>query len=69
MIKIIFLKAIKFYQKFISPGLPKSCRFWPSCSEYFYQAVKDRGAIKGFFKGTKRILKCFPWHPGGIDLP
>jgi len=69
MIKFLFLKIIKFYQKFISPFLIKSCRFYPSCSEYFYCAVEKYGLKKGFLKGVKRIFKCYPWHPGGVDLP
>ncbi|HDZ54247.1 MAG TPA: membrane protein insertion efficiency factor YidD [Candidatus Nealsonbacteria bacterium] len=62
-------KAIKFYQNFISPGLGLHCRFWPSCSEYTNQAIKKYGLKKGSLLFFKRILKCHPWHPGGIDLP
>jgi len=69
MIKNILLKLIRFYQKFISPFLWTECRFYPSCSEYFYQVIKKEGTRKGLWKGTKRFLKCGPWHPGGIDLP
>lgn len=46
-----------------------NCRFYPKCSEYNYQVIKKHGIIKGGWKGIKRILKCLPWHPGGIDLP
>lgn len=62
-------KIIKFYQKFISPYLGQNCRFWPSCSEYTNQAIKKYGLGRGLFLFAKRILKCHPWHPGGIDLP
>lgn len=65
----ILLKLLNFYQIFISPNLGKNCRFYPRCSEYLYQAVEKYGFIKGFLKGTKRILKCNPWNHGGIDLP
>ena len=65
----IILKIIRFYQIFISPNLGKNCRFYPSCSEYTYQAIKRYGAIVGSWKGIKRILRCHPWHPGGVDLP
>jgi putative membrane protein insertion efficiency factor len=68
-IKKVILGIIKFYQKFISPNLGLNCRFWPSCSEYTAQVIKKYGPIKGFFLFSKRILKCHPWHPGGIDLP
>jgi len=44
-----------------------ACRFYPSCSEYAYEAVKRHGAIKGGILALKRILKCHPFHPGGVD--
>ena len=69
MIQKSILKIIRLYQEIISPNLQKSCRFWPSCSHYFYDSVKKYGAARGSFKGIKRILKCHPLHPGGIDLP
>lgn len=69
MIKKVTLKIIKFYQKFISPLLGGHCRFYPSCSQYCYSVIKKHGAARGMFLGTKRVLKCHPWHPGGIDLP
>jgi len=69
MIKNIACGLIKFYQKFISPNLGKHCRFYPSCSEYSYQVIKKYGLVKGFIKAVKRILKCNPWNPGGIDIP
>ncbi|HPO04353.1 MAG TPA: membrane protein insertion efficiency factor YidD [Bacillota bacterium] len=62
---IIFL--IRGYQRFISPLFPRTCRFYPSCSAYFIQAVEKYGAVKGSFLGIKRILKCHPFHPGGYD--
>ena len=65
----IILKLIKGYQKLISPFLNQHCRFYPSCSEYTFLAVKKYGAMIGCWKGFKRILKCYPWHPGGVDLP
>lgn len=68
MIRII-LKIIKFYQKFISPNFGQNCRFYPSCSEYSYLAIKKYGLAKGPFLIFKRLLKCHPWHRGGIDLP
>jgi len=65
----MLLKIIKFYQRFISPLLPKYCRFYPSCSEYYYLSVKKYGAFKGSWQGIKRILRCHPLNPGGIDIP
>ena len=69
MIKIITLKIINFYQLFISPNLGKVCRFYPSCSEYIYQAIIKYGLIKGGWKGFKRMLRCGPWSSGGVDIP
>lgn len=53
---------------FISPLLGRHCRFFPSCSSYTYEAIKKHGLLKGVFLGGKRLLKCHPFHPGGVDL-
>lgn len=66
--KYIFIGLIKFYQKAISPFRPPSCRFLPTCSAYSLEAVQRFGAMKGGYLAVKRILKCHPLHPGGIDL-
>jgi uncharacterized protein len=66
-LSIVFIYIIKFYQKFISPGLPKSCRFYPTCSDYFIEALRKRGFFVGFYLGIKRILKCNPFFEGGYD--
>ena len=58
---------IEIYQKHISKMFGKKCRFYPTCSEYTKQAIDKYGIIKGIFKGIKRILKCHPFHKGGID--
>ena len=63
----ILITIVKFYQKFISIYLGKRCRFYPSCSQYMIDAVEKYGFLKGFFKGIKRILRCHPLNPGGID--
>ncbi len=65
----ISLKAIKLYQKAVSPFLGHRCRFYPSCSQYCYSAIEKYGTIKGIYKGFKRILRCHPWNKGGVDLP
>jgi putative membrane protein insertion efficiency factor len=65
--KYILIIIIKFYQKIISPILPNSCRFYPTCSEYTKQAISKYGAIKGSRLGIKRISKCHPFHQGGVD--
>ncbi|MCA1730819.1 MAG: membrane protein insertion efficiency factor YidD [Actinobacteria bacterium] len=58
---------IKVYRRFVSPLLPPSCRYWPTCSAYTLQAVKKYGLLKGSFMGAWRILRCNPWSKGGID--
>ena len=63
------LAAIAAYQRWISPLLPRACRFEPTCSEYARQAILKYGAGKGILKAVGRILRCHPFHPGGIDRP
>lgn len=65
--KKLILILIKFYQKFISPIFPPSCRYTPTCSQYTLEAVEKYGPIKGLFLGFKRILRCNPFFPGGED--
>ena len=64
MIKILVL-VIKIYQYIISPFLGNRCRFLPTCSEYFIEALKTQGLIKGFKLGIKRIFKCHPFKKLG----
>jgi putative membrane protein insertion efficiency factor len=63
----ILIILIKFYQLSISPLLPNSCRYTPSCSVYAIEALKTHGFFKGFFLATKRILSCNPWGGHGHD--
>jgi putative membrane protein insertion efficiency factor len=65
--KTILIALIKFYKYFISPVLPGSCRFHPSCSEYALEAVGRYGAVKGTYLALRRIARCHPFHPGGFD--
>lgn len=65
--KKIVLFLIRGYKKYISPLLGKHCRFYPTCSQYTLEAIEKYGLAKGLYLGTKRILKCHPFHPGGID--
>lgn len=60
-------KIIRFYQKIISPLKGKTCRFYPTCSQYALEAFNKYGLLKGFYLSVKRILKCHPFHPGGYD--
>lgn len=61
------LALIRFYQRFISPAFPPSCRFTPSCSQYMYEAVQRYGVWHGLALGLRRLLRCHPFHPGGYD--
>lgn len=61
--------GVRFYQVFIGPLLGKHCRFTPSCSVYFIEAVEKYGAIRGSWKGLCRIGRCNPWCEGGHDPP
>lgn len=65
--KKIALALIKGYKFLISPLLGRNCRFYPTCSEYTHEAIQKHGLIKGILLGTKRLLKCHPFHSGGID--
>lgn len=67
MLKKLLLFFIYIYKKFISPLFPPSCRFYPTCSTYMYQAISKYGVIKGVFKGIKRLLRCNPLFKGGYD--
>jgi putative membrane protein insertion efficiency factor len=61
------LAGIRFYRRQISPSLPPSCRFVPTCSAYAMEAIQRYGALKGGWMAAKRILRCNPFHPGGYD--
>ncbi|MBP1083444.1 membrane protein insertion efficiency factor YidD [Bacillus gobiensis] len=63
----LFVMLIQLYQKTISPLTPPSCRFYPTCSNYGIEAIRTHGVIKGGWLTIKRILKCHPFHPGGVD--
>lgn len=75
IIKAPFLFTVKLYQKTLSPDhgwfkgiFPEGCcRFYPTCSEYTYQAIDKYGIVKGSALGFWRILRCNPWNPGGED--
>lgn len=65
--KHILLFLINIYRKFSRFTSPK-CRFYPTCSAYAYEAIERFGAVKGTFLAVRRILKCHPFHEGGVDL-
>lgn len=65
--KMVLILFIRVYQWCVSPLLGETCRFYPSCSHYAVGALSKHGCIKGVWLSAKRIVKCHPWHPGGID--
>ena len=67
MIARIFILPIRFYRYFISPMFPPSCRFTPTCSQYFLDAVQIHGVFKGSILGVRRIFRCAPWGGQGHD--
>ena len=63
----VLVAVLRFYRRWISPALPPSCRFTPSCSAYAIEALRVHGAIRGSWLTARRLLRCAPWHPGGVD--
>lgn len=63
----IGILLIRGYQRFISPALPPSCRYTPTCSQYTLEAVQKYGLGRGSWLGLKRLLRCHPFHRGGFD--
>jgi uncharacterized protein len=65
--RFALIALIKFYKYFISPLLGSNCRFYPSCSSYSQEALTRHGAVIGLYLTLRRLLKCHPFHEGGID--
>lgn len=65
--KRMLMGLIRFYRRAISPHLPNSCRFTPTCSQYALDALEQYGALRGGWMSAKRILRCNPFHKGGYD--
>jgi len=64
---LVFVGFIRVYKKLLSPILPRSCRYYPSCSDYAEEAVKLHGPFRGALLSAKRVLRCSPLFPGGYD--
>ena len=67
LLSLIFLLLIRFYQLVISPFLPNSCRFTPTCSQYGMEAISKHGPFKGLWLTIRRISRCHPWGGHGHD--
>lgn len=66
MLKIL-IQIIGIYQRYLSPLIGPTCRFYPSCSTYAKESLMRHGLLKGLWYSAVRILKCHPYHPGGYD--
>ena len=65
--RILLIALIRGYQLGVSPLLGPHCRFYPSCSQYAREAIERHGVLRGGWLAIRRILRCHPWHPGGVD--
>ena len=63
----VVIAPIRFYQRFISPGLPRRCKYEPTCSAYAAQSVREFGILRGLVLAGWRLLRCNPWSHGGFD--
>lgn len=63
----VLVLVLRFYRRWISPALPPACRFSPSCSAYAIEALMVHGVLRGSWWTARRLLRCGPWHPGGVD--
>jgi putative membrane protein insertion efficiency factor len=66
-VRFILVLLLKFYKAIISPLLPPSCRFIPTCSEYAREAIERYGAMRGVWMSVRRLFRCHPFNPGGYD--
>lgn len=65
--KKVFQAPIHAYRKYLSPLKPPTCRFYPTCSQYALEAIERHGPLYGSWLAAKRICRCHPFHPGGVD--
>jgi putative membrane protein insertion efficiency factor len=67
-VRYLLIAPIRLYQLLISPLLPPSCRFYPTCSQYALAAIAEHGALRGSWLALRRLARCHPWHAGGVDF-
>lgn len=65
--RFLLVLLVRAYRTLLSPMLGSHCRFHPSCSAYMQEALEEHGAVRGLGLGLRRIGRCHPWHPGGLD--
>jgi len=65
--KALLLALIRAYQFLLRPWVGNQCRYWPSCSDYGAEAIERHGAARGAWLAARRIMRCNPWQPGGVD--
>ncbi|MCG6900407.1 MAG: membrane protein insertion efficiency factor YidD [Gammaproteobacteria bacterium] len=63
----LIIQLIRGYRFLLSPWLGNHCRYYPTCSSYAITAIERHGALRGSVMGLARVLRCHPWHPGGVD--
>jgi putative membrane protein insertion efficiency factor len=63
----LLIALIRVYQIVLSPLLGNHCRFYPNCSQYAREAIESHGVARGVGLAIRRVLRCHPWHPGGVD--
>lgn len=65
--RAVVVAPLRFYQRFISPAMPRRCKYHPTCSEYAVQAIRTHGVLRGLVLAAWRVLRCNPWSHGGVD--
>ena len=65
--RAVVVAPIRLYRRFISPALPRTCKYHPTCSEYAVEAVRTYGVLRGLVLAAWRLLRCNPWSHGGVD--
>lgn len=68
MIRRLLIVLVQFYKKTVSCVTPARCRFYPTCSDYTIEALEKHGIVTGLYLSLRRICRCHPWNPGGVDL-
>jgi hypothetical protein len=66
-VRAVVIAPIRFYRRFVSPALPRRCKYHPSCSEYAVEAIRTYGVLRGLVLAAWRLLRCNPWSHGGVD--